>query len=73
MDETPIGTKTAAEMLGLSEVRVRQFIESGRLPATNIGSELKPRYVLKASEVEAFAKLPRTDGYPKGKPRQKEG
>ena len=40
MNEYMITTKEAAKRLGVSRVRVQQFITEGRLPAIKIGRDL---------------------------------
>lgn len=47
-------TKLAAEQLGVSPSRVRQFVMEKRLPAQNIGRQL----VFQAKDVAAFERLP---------------
>lgn len=55
-----VTVKEAAELLGLSARRVRQFIEEGRLPGQKIGRQ----WLLKRSDVIVFATKPRTVGRP---------
>lgn len=49
----------AAEFLGLSEVRVRQFCMSRRL-----GQKVGRQWVIPADELHQFAKIPRKEGKP---------
>lgn len=49
-----VGTTKAAELLGVSENRIRQLINSGQLPAERIGRT----FVIRRRDVEAFAALP---------------
>lgn len=65
MSDELLTTVQAAERLGINRTRVGVLIREGRLPALRVGRD----WLLKAVDVEAFAKLPRTNGYPKGKPR----
>lgn len=66
MDEL-LDTAQAAKLLGVSVMRVRQWIAENRLPAQQISG----RHVLRASDVAAG--VPRkTGGWPAGRPRAKE-
>jgi excisionase family DNA binding protein len=58
-----------AALLGVSRRRVNQLIEKGKIPhqTTALG-----RLILRR-DAEAFAKLDRPVGYPKGKPRRGRG
>lgn len=49
-------TGQAAEMLGVTPTRVRQFIEQGRLGARRLGRD----WVLRRAAVERFAAVPRS-------------
>jgi excisionase family DNA binding protein len=49
----------AAEILGVSPGRVRQFCREGR-----IGQEFDGRWVIPRDELDQFAKLPRKHGRP---------
>jgi excisionase family DNA binding protein len=55
----------AAARLGLTSRRVRQFCQQGRL-----GQRAGNQWVIAEDELKAFARKPRPDGYPKGKPRK---
>jgi hypothetical protein len=44
---------------------VRQFCQQGRL-----GQRAGNQWVIAEDELKAFARKPRPDGYPKGKPRK---
>jgi len=54
-------TTEAAEILGVSQARVRQLILAGRLPAIKHGRD----WMIKRSELLRFTKLIRTPGRPK--------
>jgi excisionase family DNA binding protein len=54
-----IGTSAAAELLGVSQNRVRQLIVSGQIPAQRVGRTL----VIRRKDVESFA------AQPPGRPR----
>jgi excisionase family DNA binding protein len=56
-----ITTDEAADVIGVSRDRVYALIRDGRLKPTKVGSV----YLLLRSDVEAFAKKPRTPGRPK--------
>jgi len=49
-----IGTSKAAELLGVSQNRVRQLIASGQLPAERVGRS----FVIRRADLVAFAALP---------------
>ena len=49
----------AAELLGLSDVRVRQFCQQGRL-----GKKIGPLYLISQRELRAFSDKPRLTGRP---------
>lgn len=55
MTDKLITTAEAAEILGVSASRVRQFILEGRLESTKVGRD----QLLKQSDVEDFASKPR--------------
>jgi len=57
-----VNCEQAAEYLGLSSVRVRQFCLEGRL-----GQKVGNQYVISRDELEQFAKIPR---YPGRKPEK---
>jgi excisionase family DNA binding protein len=59
-------TQQAAEIIGVTRVRVIQFCQSGQLPATKPGRD----WQIKRSDVEAFAARERPGGYPAGRPRK---
>lgn len=54
----------AADRLGLSVSRVKQFCEEGR-----IGQRVGRRWIICRDELEQFAKIPR----PNGRPRSRNG
>jgi excisionase family DNA binding protein len=54
-----VGTSKAAELLGVSQNRVRQLINSGQLPANRVART----FVIRRADLDAFAALPR------GRPR----
>jgi excisionase family DNA binding protein len=49
--------KEAAQVLGVTPVRVRQFCQEGRL-----GQKLGDRWVIPKSELHQFKKIPRNSG-----------
>jgi excisionase family DNA binding protein len=49
-----VGTSKAAELLGVSQNRVRQLINSGQLPARRVGRT----FVIRRADVDAFVALP---------------
>jgi excisionase family DNA binding protein len=49
-----VGTTKAAELLGVSQNRIRQLISSGQLPAERIGRT----FVIRQGDLDAFAALP---------------
>lgn len=55
MNSGPITTSDAAEILGVTPARVRQFVLEGRLKGKKLGRDL----LLDESEVRAFASKPR--------------
>lgn len=55
-----LNTAQAADVLGVTSIRVRQLIAEGRLKPTRVGSV----YLLLRADVEAFAKKPRAPGRP---------
>ena len=55
-----INTKKAAELLGVNDSRVRQFILAGRLPAVKIGRD----WIIKEKD------LKKLDGRKGGRPRK---
>lgn len=55
----------AAARSGLSRSLLRRYCQQGR-----IGSKVGGRYVIDADELDIFVKVPRPQGYPKGKPRK---
>ncbi len=56
-------TEQAAERLGVSRRRVLALIKEGRLVATMMGRD----WMIVEADLEAFAKLPREVGWPKGR------
>lgn len=56
-----IGTAEAAEILGITPVRVNQLIKSGRLNAAMVSGI----YVLDRQEIETFSQMTRRAGKPK--------
>lgn len=60
-------TRQAAEILGVNDSRVRQLILRGRLKAEKFGSV----WMIREEDLELVKDRP--TGYPKGKPRDKEG
>ena len=57
----------AAEYLGLSKARVRQFCGEGRL-----GQKVGSRWVIEKGDLERFAKIPRKVGRGQGEAGEKE-
>ena len=55
-----IGVGVAAHLLGLSEGRIRQFIDDGLLPAQRVGTN----YAILESDVVQFAERVRPPGRP---------
>jgi excisionase family DNA binding protein len=49
-----VGTKEAADVLNISQNRVRQLVATGQLPAERIGRTI----VLRRKDIESFAALP---------------
>lgn len=60
MTDDMLTTQRAAERLGISVRRVQALIKSSQLPATKLGRD----WVIRADDLEAFAKLPRHTGRP---------
>jgi len=58
-----LSTAEAAALLGISPMRVRQYINANRLPATKVGSF----YVIARSDLARLERLP------VGRPRRQEG
>jgi excisionase family DNA binding protein len=58
-----INVKQAAEELGVSGARVRQYIAQGRLAARKFGWQ----WLITRAEFERFAAIPRPTGKPPGK------
>ena len=54
-----LNCEQAAEILGVSPVRVRQFCLSGRL-----GQKVGSQYVISRDELDQFRKIPRNPGRP---------
>jgi excisionase family DNA binding protein len=61
-----ITTEQAAEILGISRIRVLAFINDGRLKAERAGRA----WLILKSDLDDFAKQPRTQGWKKGRPRK---
>jgi predicted site-specific integrase-resolvase len=59
-------TKQAGEIIGVSAIRVRQFVAEGRLRAEVFNGRL----VLDRHEVEAFARVKRETGNPAWKKKR---
>lgn len=59
-------TQQAAEYLGVSDARIRVFIRDGRLKAERVGRA----WLIHKDDLEAFARLPRPQGWKKGQPRK---
>lgn len=55
-----VGVRTAMDVLSLSKPRIHQLIASGRLPARKVGGI----YVLRRSDLDDFARIPREPGNP---------
>tara|TARA_B110001469_G_scaffold8153_1_gene8132 strand:+ start:565 stop:762 length:198 start_codon:yes stop_codon:yes gene_type:complete len=56
------GTKQAASKLGVSEARIRQYIQEDRLPSSKVGRD----HVIEGAVLEEFAKYGRKkQGRPK--------
>lgn len=60
-----IGTKDVALALGVSEQRVRQFVDEGRIPAQKVAGVL----LFDEADIERFAAEPRLHGWQKGRSR----
>lgn len=67
MDERLVTTLEAAVRLGVSLRRVQALIKGGRLAAVKMGRD----WLVREGDLEAFARLPREVGWPKGRPRGK--
>jgi hypothetical protein len=61
---TPVGVESAAWVCGVSERRMRNFLDEGRLGGRLAG---KRTYAMHLADVVAFAKLPRKVGFPAGR------
>lgn len=57
-----LSTSEAAKLIGLSEIRVRQFCQSGRL-----GEKICGRYAISYKELQAFQAQERVNGRPSEK------
>ena len=55
--------KEAADVLGVSEARVKVFCKDGRLPAFKVGRA----WIIRAADLEAFRGVERTTGRPRAK------
>jgi excisionase family DNA binding protein len=49
-----VGSSKAAELLGVSQNRIRQLINAGQLPAQRVGRT----FVIRRHDVDVFAALP---------------
>jgi excisionase family DNA binding protein len=54
MDDRYITTKEAAEMLGVSDQRVRDLLKAGRLSGKKLGSRLGGMWLVERRSVETF-------------------
>jgi hypothetical protein len=64
-----LSPRAAAAILGVSPRRVQEFIRDKRIAAENIGTAVRPRYVIAEEELRRFAALDRPGHRPrKGKP-----
>lgn len=61
-----VTTKEAAQILGVTPVRVRQFIQDGRLIAEKRGRD----HLLEDREVQRFKRHGRRSGPKGGRPRE---
>ena len=52
-----VTTTEAAEVLGVSSIRVRQFCQEGRL-----GRKIGDRWIISRDELRSFQKIPRERG-----------
>jgi len=59
-------TKECADKLGFSRVRVLELIKAQRIPAVKVGRD----WLVLSKDLEEFIKLPRSEGWPKGRPRK---
>jgi excisionase family DNA binding protein len=67
--EDYVDSKQAAQMLGVSDARVRQLIIAGTLPAIKVGGEgRRGSWLIKIEDIENYT--PPTRGWPKGKRRK---
>jgi excisionase family DNA binding protein len=64
--DTLLTTAQAAAALGVGYDRAYQLIRAGRLPAQRFGNA----WVVRAVDVEAFAAVPRAQGWKKGRRRK---
>ena len=62
-----IGSQEAADLLGVSDRRIRQLAAAGQLSALRFGHSI----VLFRDQVQQFSCQPRKPGYPAGRPRRK--
>lgn len=62
-----MSVEEAAQALGIKPTMVRRYIQQGRLPAQRVG---KRTLALRHEDVQAFAVVKPTVGWPKGKPRK---
>ena len=67
IQERFVTSAQAAEMMELSDVRIRQFLNEGRFRgAEKIGEGKSARWIIPLKEVERVAKEERPVGRPKG-------
>jgi site-specific DNA-methyltransferase (adenine-specific) len=62
-------TKEAAEILGVSRVRVRQWIGENRLQAEKLGRD----HLIEPAEIQRFRKSGRLSGPKGGRPKARSG
>ncbi len=61
-----ITTEQAAELLGVSRIRILAFIKDGRLKAEKAGRA----WLILKSDLDFFSKQPRPQGWRKGRARK---
>ena len=64
--EDMITVEQAAEIIGVSAVRIRQFIKEERLPATKIGEGRRGMWLINRADLEKVKDRPKA-GRPRGK------
>ncbi len=62
-----MSVEEAARVLGIKPAMLRRYVQQGRLPAHRVG---KRTFALRHEDVQAFAAVKPTVGWPKGKPRK---